>query len=539
MNINEFLLNGIVDYVCLNFSIMKTLKVCGLILVSLFFNLEICFSQKKMETYYDLGRTKIKERYFVNASGQKNGLYTKYDDRGIRGVEIPYTNGKPNGVAKEYYLPGYGFPGDERLKKSSTYVNGEQEGISVAYVYIKDGKEQLKEGVQTKAMEQYFHKDKLEREVQYFPNGKIAIDGYVTTGSHKEYYNNGTNKLIANLKNGYYEGAWKEWFENGNLALEGVKKDGKWFGEYKSYNVDGKPNSFITYTLGDYKGEIRQGYTKEYDSTGLLLYEYNWTPLVSENNKLFQKAHVIIYFPNNKIRQEYDVKRYETDNNSPRSYNDKYFLIDGTMKTFHSNGNLLSEAIWREDKITDQYKEYDETGKLIFTQLYRNGQKIGKTLMYFNKDWKEVDTKSEATIYREIYFNDNGSIDTSKQITDFWITGEKQWEGYLLGINPDCYIKRCVWYFKNGKIETEKIIKMVKRGNIPYCQNGDDFYHETKNYYENGSLKEEGLECLVYKAKEGSTRCNWQLIRRGKWKYYDERGKVTKTERYNDSGVLQ
>ncbi|MBS1651086.1 MAG: hypothetical protein JSU07_03670 [Bacteroidetes bacterium] len=453
---------------------MKTLKICSLILVSLFFDIKICFSQKKIETFYDLGRTKIKERYFVNAQNQKNGLYTKYDDRGIRGVEIPYTNGKPNGVAKEYYLPGYGFPGDERLKKSSTYVNGVQEGISVAYVYIKDGKEQLKEGVQTKAMEQYFHKDKLDREVQYFPNGKIAIDGYVTTGPHKEYYNNGTNKLIANLKDGTYEGAWKEWFENGNLALEGVKKDGVWFGEVKEYFENGKLKSKVVYGKRDYVGEVLLGKCEYYTEEGSLEKTMDYLPINADE----QVINVIEYSSNRKA-SEYSLMIPERKaGSSPKT------MYYGNFKVYTKMGDKLksqgkyahpknSVGIWKEvrDSVWTWYKD---DGSIEEESTYCGGKACGKWRLYYNDKWKQVESIENAAYYRDIEFSKDGGVNSEKVAYDYFITGEKQFEGKLLSINPDVLDGKCTFYHKNGKVES---VVMYERGNVvkvieAYDENG-------------------------------------------------------------------
>lgn len=155
-------------------------------------------AQKVITTYYDIAETKIKEKYPINASNQKNGLYTKFDKRGIKMEETMYTNGRPNGDSKEYYVPAIGFPGDERLGKNTKWVNGGMEGICTTYDYFKDGASNLKEGKQTKILEEYFKNDNKFRAVSYFPNGNVSVDSYLNSGVTKEYYFNGNPKNINN-----------------------------------------------------------------------------------------------------------------------------------------------------------------------------------------------------------------------------------------------------------------------------------------------------------------------------------------------------
>lgn len=61
--------------------------------MKLFFNLLFVFaflttfSQKQIKTYYDpYSKTKIQKIYSVDARGQKTGLYTKYDESGLKRV---------------------------------------------------------------------------------------------------------------------------------------------------------------------------------------------------------------------------------------------------------------------------------------------------------------------------------------------------------------------------------------------------------------------------------------------------------------------
>lgn len=72
---------------------------------------------------------------------------------------------------------------------------------------------------------------------------------------------------------------------------------------------------------------------------------------------------------------------------------------------------------------------------------------------FFDERWKPVDS-SKAAYYRLITYDEKGNPQGIVQ--DFYITGEKQWEGRLsyidkLGSGNDVEEGLCTWYYKNGK----------------------------------------------------------------------------------------
>ncbi len=71
-----------------------------------------------------------------------------------------------------------------------------------------------------------------------------------------------------------------------------------------------------------------------------------------------------------------------------------------------------------------------------------------QTIEYFDADWKKVDSGENAAYYREITYDTNGRP-TSK-VRDYFITGELQFEGRLLSVDPHVFDGVCTWYYQNG-----------------------------------------------------------------------------------------
>ena len=119
---------------------------------------------------------------------------------------------------------------------------------------------------------------------------------------------------------------------------------------------------------------------------------------------------------------------------------------------------------------------------LIFLSLVFNTSLFAQQKKeYYDERWKPVDS-SQASYYRLITYDENGN--PSGIVRDFYITGEKQWEGQFsyidkLGNGNDVKEGLCTWYYKNGK--------MSARG---FFVNGkvDGTY---KTWFESGARKSE------------------------------------------------
>lgn len=92
---------------------------------------------------------------------------------------------------------------------------------------------------------------------------------------------------------------------------------------------------------------------------------------------------------------------------------------------------------------------------LIFLALVFNTSLFAQQKKeFYDERWKPVDS-SKASYYRLITYDEKGN--PSGVVRDFYITGEKQWEGrfsYIdkLGSGNDMVEGLCTWYYKNGKM---------------------------------------------------------------------------------------
>ena len=131
-----------------------------------------------------------------------------------------------------------------------------------------------------------------------------------------------------------------------------------------------------------------------------------------------------------------------------------------------------------------------------------NGKRTGHWTVLYDSSWHETKNQDSAFHYRLVRFEDNKPVG---KVRDFFRNGTKQWDGYLLSVNPDVQDGEVNYYFENGAINYNYI---AKNG----YKNG--FY---KQYYFNGKLQIEGT--IENDSAEG------------KWISYSEEGvKLTELE---------
>lgn len=100
--------------------------------------------------------------------------------------------------------------------------------------------------------------------------------------------------------------------------------------------------------------------------------------------------------------------------------------------------------------------------------------------IYYDKDWKGVQTRHFATFYRMIEKKPAKGL--PKKYRDFFISGELQGEGNYVSINRNDNSQsvmdgECITYYKNGQVESKR---HFSNGN----ENGEIVY-----FYDDGSLQ--------------------------------------------------
>ena len=78
---------------------------------------------------------------------------------------------------------------------------------------------------------------------------------------------------------------------------------------------------------------------------------------------------------------------------------------------------------------------------------------FSQTIEYYDADWNRIDSKKGAAYYREVNYDENDN--PLGFVKDYYITGELQFEGKIIAINPDVLDGKCTWYYKDGKKRQE------------------------------------------------------------------------------------
>lgn len=74
-------------------------------------------------------------------------------------------------------------------------------------------------------------------------------------GPYKEFYDNGSIKVLGRIKNGKRVGKWSAWFKSGELQSELAYKNGLEHGIYQVYHENGNTKILGRYIDGKPAGE--------------------------------------------------------------------------------------------------------------------------------------------------------------------------------------------------------------------------------------------------------------------------------------------
>lgn len=113
-----------------------------------------------------------------------------------------------------------------------------------------------------KHMKSWRQKKYFREYKEWHPNGQVSwYERYDEDGAKegpcKQWYEDGSPKLLCHYKGGVLDGEWKQWFENGVLWNHRYYKDGELHGEAKSWNEKGELKSHGCYKDGKRDGEYR------------------------------------------------------------------------------------------------------------------------------------------------------------------------------------------------------------------------------------------------------------------------------------------
>ncbi|HTA28082.1 MAG TPA: toxin-antitoxin system YwqK family antitoxin [Bacteroidia bacterium] len=233
--------------------------------------------------------------------GKKNGLakyYYQYFPNGTLEYEIPFKNGKINGVDRWYYESG-------ELERETPYFNGKENGIE------KD----------------YYDSGKLRAEYPYV-NGNI-------NGTVKYYYKSGKLSEESIYSYGNQIGTAKGYYESGALKSEATYANGMGNGMFIEYYENGTIESKVHYTNG-YENGIYRSYYENDNPHGETKYEMGKT--IDTARWYFESGGISMEFP------------YSNGQ------------LNGLMKDYYKNGKIESETLYKDGRRIRIVKHYEKDG---------------------------------------------------------------------------------------------------------------------------------------------------------------------------------
>lgn len=208
-------------------------------------------------------------------------------------------------------------------------------------------------------------------------NGKVEEGNYTAgnkTGIWKTTNKDGIVICEITFTNGEAIGEATMYFNNGSIMEKGFWNIDHWEGSYERYHETGKKACQFTY---DNRGR-REGRQLYFHENGKVLYDGEWKGgkiigALSVFNNEGQKVMERVYDESGKFQGSSDAQLPPAQN----SYDN--FTGTGNFTLFNLNGKVERKGDFNNGKlINGERYVYDDKGKLKYTEVYRNGEMIGK-----------------------------------------------------------------------------------------------------------------------------------------------------------------
>lgn len=323
---------------------------------------------------------------------QKHGKWKFYDDEGHLLEVESYSRGKRNGVRKEFYPDG-------KLAFEGAYSNHKPEGVWK--YWHKNGKPEktgtYKDSLKVGTWQYWYDNGELSR-TEYYLNGKKE-------GVQHEFYKNGNPKVDISMSGGLRNGTVTVYETNGKKESEteyvnDVKhgRSRKWYNE-------------VLISESEFRNGLLNGYVHRWTSKGDTL---EWASYV--NN--VREGQTIRWKNNKRVSEELYVNdRQQGQCNYFDRQTGKLLYIrwmnagkPDSLQTFYPNGQRMNRECFNEAGLRNgRYFEWSETGSVLVTGYYFNGQKqfVWK-VFYPNGNLKSIATYQLGSLsgaYSRYYAN--------------------------------------------------------------------------------------------------------------------------------------
>lgn len=457
--------------------------------------------------------------------------------------EGPLVKGKPDGYWKTYYSNGQLKSEGNRkgFMLDSVWVFYSEEGLVTQEItYAADRKNGARKSYEEQGnllrVEIFKDDVRAEKVEEFYANGKlkelIPIDSLGKGQEHGVGYEfdeqDGRVISVVTYSNGYVKNR-----ERINRKDKFNQRQGLW----KEFH-----DNMVVQHEGKYRNDNKDGYWKEFDRQGNLLYtlKYDNGILIDEPDEL----------------AKIDIRKKFHSNAQVKSVGSYLKGVEeGVHRFFTEQGVVESAKIYRQGKVAGEgivdpegrrqgdWREFYETGELRSKGKYVNNRREGRWIFYYRDgkveqegeyvkgladgNWKWLhpsgNTWREEIFYEgkeeglAVELSDSGQVVASGNYIEGeregqWVieVGEHREEGeYKVGQRYGMW----KYEYRNGKLKYEGKFMAGKEEGIH------------NQYYSNGQLKETGR----YKFGE----------KEGDWKYLDEDGTVRSIVTYERGSVVK
>lgn len=393
-------------------------------------------SSLKMKCFYLQGRKNGEQTVFENGGRTVTtwnndtivGLVKTFNKDNQLVKTVPYVNGLPDGLAKEFndtglvvavtkYYRGirsrreavnrtdkFGlrqgswkyFWNNGNLKLEAQYLNDKKHGFFKHYdengdfLYVEkyEYDNLVQDAKETK---------QLERRQTYHSNGQVALSATYFNGRPEGIRRDfdSTGKIVNGYLyddgwlryegitdlNGLRQGLWKEYYPTGELRSKGKYKNSRQIGEWNFYFQDKTVEITGSY---DSKGRKSGDWIWFYPSGDTMVSAYY------EEGEL-EGRYVEYDEDNNIVTQGQYTAGFEegkwkyVNSGAVETGNYEGGLRSGTWKSFFESGTLASEINYSENILDGKYTQYWENGNIRLSGTYKNGLQEGIWQQY-NED---------------------------------------------------------------------------------------------------------------------------------------------------------
>jgi antitoxin component YwqK of YwqJK toxin-antitoxin module len=476
--------------------------------------------------FYHPDSTVSSEGVLVN--GEPDGVWTTYSPQGKLVSRATWTKGVLNG--KSIFYDTNGTPTSEIY-----YKDGQKNGRSIYYNGGERIEERYRDGVKQGIRREY-RNNILTRETPYSKGQEHGLEKVYTinaTTSDGSVIADETPSRITALIT-YRRGLITSRETINRLDAQN-RRQGVWKTLY--------PNN-ITQTEITYKNNLRNGYYKEYDTSGnlILLEKYENDTLVEDAPELVQIDVHTEYYANGNVKLKVGYK-----NNKPegimRVYDsvsgkitqgiifkdgkqvgsgiiDDRGLIQGNWNDVYPNGAPRNKGRYSNGRRIGHWLFYDPLGKVIQEGDYKNGKESGEWLWYFPDGSVRLKQNYENGVLNgpSEEYSDSGRIIAKGQYLDGLEEGE--WQFFTAGAPISNKIKgdsksgeRIIGKYVNGERSGEwRHYWLGKGGKLSFKGTFRDGYPDGRQiyYHESGIIRVEEFYRMGKRV--------------GTWTTYDENG---------------